>query len=465
MFELGRELKRLLGAEPVGGLGDGLTGGDGSLLELLDLNLLLQEGRTAEIAAGRISAKDRPQRRVEAALIWREAARRTGDVAHLRKAAATAEAATVLIDPARRPDAWARARCEQALCALAGAELFGDIGLNAAAEVAFREARASSRGGLSAALAGWGLATVAGREGLTRATASEVDGLAAGFDAPLAALDALSRRLTPVRALAAEARLTRADLLCGLGARLKDANLLKRAVDEATTAAARVNATYEPLTWARAEVVRGQALTLSGELEGDVGAVAGAAAVLAEAIEHLARDHSPLDWAKAQLALAETFQVLGEACGEPHAFEQAVTCYDRANLVLKHIPAMPLRGVAASARAVCLARSAEMTGDLAVLDVAETAMKIQLSKLHARRDPVAWAVAQLHLARLYEARLDLTGRDNGYRAAAIIALEAAVDVFADEGLRTLTVMAAGGLERLRLEARDRTIGPADRPAP
>jgi hypothetical protein len=61
-------------------------------------------------------------------------------------------------------------------------------------------------------------------------------------------------------------------------------------------------------------------------------------------------------------------------------------------------------------------------------------------------------VAQLHLARLYEARIDLTGRDAGQRVAAIVALEVALDVFADEGLRTLTAMASDALDRLRITA-------------
>lgn len=452
MFELGRELKRLFGAEPAFGSGEGLTGGDGSLLELLDVNLLLQEGKAADLAAGRLGAKDKPERRIEAAFIWREAARRTGDVVHLRKAAATAEAAAAAIDFGRRPDVWARARCEQAFCALAGAELFGDLGLNAAAEVAFREARANARGGVAAAQADVGLAVVAGREALSRASIDEARALANRFTAPIAALDVLSRRAPAARILAADARLMRADLLSAFGMRLKDDSLLKRAIDDAAGAAKRLNPDYEPLASARAEMMRGQALTLLGELTGDVESIAGAAAVLADSLEQLPRDHSPLDWARAQLALAETLQLLGEACGDGQAFEQAVTCYDRANLVLREIPAMPLRGVAATARAVCLARSAEVTGDLAVLDIAETAMKIELSSLQARRDPVGWAVAQLHLARLYEARLDLTGKDRGQRVAAIVALEAAMDVFADEGLRTLTTMASDALERLRIAA-------------
>ena len=451
MFELGRELMRLFGAETDMGSGEGLTGGNGSLLELLDVGLLLQEGRAADVAASRIGAKDKPQRRLEAAIIWREAARRTGDIMHLRKAAATAEAATAGIDAGRRPEAWARARSEQALCALAGAELFGDLGLNAAAEVAFREARASGRGGLSAALADAGLAVISAREALTRADLDEARRCADRFTAPIAALDTLGRRAPAARVLSVEVRLMRADLLCGFGARLKDSGLLDRAIEDAAAAGRRVNADYEPLTWARAEVMRGEAMTLRGELLGDVDAVAGAAAVLAEALEQLPRDHSPLDWVRAQLALAETLQVLGEACGDARAFEQAVTCYDRANLVLRDISAMPLRGLAANARAVCLARAAEITGDLAVLDVAEAAMKIELGELQARRDPIGWAVAQLHLARLYEARIELGGEDQDKRVAAILALDAAFDVFAEEGLRTLTALAADALDRLRVK--------------
>jgi hypothetical protein len=453
MFELGRELKRLFGADAAFGSGEGLTGGDGALLELLDVGLLLKEGQTADAAAARPGAKDKSERRIEAAFVWREAARRTGDVVHLRKAAATAEAATASLDVARRPETWARARCEQALCALAGAELFGDLGLNAAAEVAFREARGHARGGAPAAQADVGVAVIAAREALMHATPQEAHALADSFSAPIAALEALSRRSAAARGLAADARLARADLLCSFGARLKDDTLLKRAIDDAAAATARLNPDYEPLSWARAEMTRGHALTLWGGVIGDVEAVARAAAVLADALEQLPRDHSPLDWARAQLALAETLQVLGEACGDARAFEQAVTCYDRANLVLKDIPAMPLRGTAASARAVCLARSAEVTGDLAVLDIAEAAMKIELAGQQARRDPIGWAVSQLHLARLYEARLDLTHRDNGERAAAVLALEAAFEVFAEEGLRSLSVMASDALERLRIVAR------------
>jgi len=449
MFEFGRELMKLIAGERARPFADGLTGGDSALLELLDLNLLLQEAKGADVAAGRIGAKDKAQLRLDAAVVWREVARRSGDAVALRKAAATAEAAAAAFDPDRRPEGWARARCEQGVCALLGAELFGDPGLNAAAETAFQDARTAARGGLAAPLADIGLAVVEGRQDLAQGDEGCARAAAARFNAPIAALDALSRRSRAARPLAAEARLARADLLCGWGARLKDEALLNLAREDAAAAAAKLDAAYEPLTWARAEILRGQALALWGEAVGDVDAVATGATALAAALDHLTRDHSPLDWARTQLALAQALQALGEASADERAYEKAVTCYDRANLVLKDAPATPLRGMAAGARAMCLARSAEITGDLGVLDAAEAAMKIELSNLRASRDPVAWALAQVHLARLYEARIDITGQDRGERAAAVTALDAALDVFGEEGLRSLSVVASEALERLR----------------
>lgn len=451
MFELGRELMKLFGGERMNPLSDGLTGGDAALLELLDLNLLMAEAKAADVAAGRISAQDKAQRRLDAAVVWREVARRSGDVVALRKAAATAELATAAFDSARRPDSWARARVEQGLCGLLGAELFGDPGLNAAAVAAFREARATARGGVAAPLADVGMAVVEGRNDLAIGDAQAAWAAFARFNPPIAALDAMSRRLSAARQLAAEARLMRGDLMCGFGSRLKDEALLRAALDDATATVARLDLAYEPLTWVRAEMLRGQAMTLLGECQGDIDAVATGATILAGALDHLDRNHSPLDWARTQIALAHALQALGEASADERAYEQAVTCYDRAGLVLKDTPSTPLRGLAAGERAMCLARSAELTGDVGVLDAAEAALKIELATLQPRRDPVTWALVQLHLARLYEARVDITGKDRGERASAVMALDAALDVFAEQGLRSLTIMASEALERLKAD--------------
>lgn len=450
MFEFGRELRRLFNAD--GGLRppqDGLTGGDAALLELLDLKMLRTEGRAADVAAGRIGARDRPQRQLEAAIVWREVARRSGDAAALRKAAATAEAAALAFDRNRRPDGWARARCEQAFCALLGAELFGDDGLNAAAEVAFRDARSAVRGGLAAPLADLGVAAVEGRRRLGTGDAQAARVSAARFTAPIAALQALVRRCSGARLLIAEARAIRVDLLAGWGARLKDRDLLRMALDEAREVEASLDRAYEPLSWARASAMTGQVMSLLGEVTGEVEILADAVSTLVAALDEMPRDHSPLDWARAQVGLAQALQSLGEGTVSERAFEQAVTCYDRAEVVLKEVTGLALRGVAASNRALCLARAAELTGDLAVLDAAEAAFKIELSGDLARRDPVGWALAQVNLARLYEARMEITGRDRGERAKAAVALTAAFDVFSEQGLRSFSLIAVESLERLR----------------
>ena len=449
MFEFGRELKRLFGAEAIRPLRDGLTGGDQALLELLELSLLRSEGKAADVAAGRVGARDRAQRLLEAAIVWREIARRSGEAVALRKAAATAEAAAAAFDRSRRPDGWARARCEQGYCALLGAELFGDEGLNAAAEVAFTEARKACRGGLAAPLADAALALIEARRRLSTGDADAARQFSARLAQPIAALQALVRRCPPARLLAAEARLARADLLAAWGARLKDRDLVSAACDEASEVAAAMDLAYEPLTWARAVLATAQASTLLGEITGQADLFAAAVTDLADVLDQLPRDHSPLDWARTQVGLAQALQALAEESCSDRAYEQAITGYDRALVALKRAPSLAVRAAAASNRALCLARLAELTGDMAVLDAAESAFKIELSRLQARRDPVGWALVQLNLARIYEARVELTRKDRGERAAAAVALNAALDVFTEEGLRSLSVLAVDALERLR----------------
>ena len=84
MFELGRELKRFFSPERAKAPSDGLTGGDSSLLELLDSQLLAQEAKACDVAAGRIGAKDKPRRRLEAAIVWQNT--RIGREASVRDA-------------------------------------------------------------------------------------------------------------------------------------------------------------------------------------------------------------------------------------------------------------------------------------------------------------------------------------------------------------------------------------------
>jgi tetratricopeptide (TPR) repeat protein len=446
MFELGRELRRLFSAD---GPRDGLTGGDASLLELLDLDMLRAEGRAADIAAGRISAKDPAQRRLEAAVVWREIARRTGDVAALRKAAAAAEQAAKGFGRAERPRDWARARGEQAMAALLAADLFGDDGLKAAADFALAEAQPLAGAGLCAGLVAFGRGRVAGEAVREAGDRDQALAAAKRFDELIPMLNGPGRRRPASRLASAEARMARADLLAACGLRLKDAVLLRMAVDGFAKSAAGLDSAFEPLSWARASTGLGTARAMLAALDGDIAAVARAVDDLVAVLERLSPDHSPLDWAHAQLALAGVLQMLGETTDNERAFEQALQCHDRAQAIFEAFPALSARADSLYQRAVCLARRGELCCDLAGLAEAEAALRAELAASSPACDPVGWAVRQLNFARLYEARAAIAGPDRGERKAAAVALAAALEVFGEHGRRSLAETAARGLERLR----------------
>src|SRR5690606_38335240 len=86
MFEFGRELRRIF-------RNPGKVETDSSLYELMNLKLLITQGRALEIESGRVSTKDRYSPAIEAAQIWREYARRTGDPVAVRRATTAAETA------------------------------------------------------------------------------------------------------------------------------------------------------------------------------------------------------------------------------------------------------------------------------------------------------------------------------------------------------------------------------------
>lgn len=446
MFEFGRELKRLFRSEgPV----DGMTGGDATLLELLDLAMLRAEAQSAVVAAGRISAKDPAKRMLEAAVVWRELARRTGDAASLRKAASLAERSAATFGQTNRPRHWALARCEQGRCALIGAQMFGDEGLNAAAEFAFAEARDAAGSSIAGTMAELGQLVIQARRLLVNGDRAAVLDLTRRFETPLSTLRGHARRHPDARLTAGEARLVLADLLAGAGLRLKDAGLLQRALDDLARELDTLDPAYEPLSWARAQMLRGQTRAALAEMDGDITEIAAAIADLAEALDQMSADHSPLDWAHAQQTLAGVLQILGDAADSDRAYDQAVGCYDRALLILSDQPALSERAHAIYHRAVSLARRAEIACDLQGLYEAEAALRQELAGNSAVRDPIGWAVRQLNFARLYEARVGVTGKDRGERAASALALSAALDVFGEHGMRSLADTTARRLEQLQ----------------
>ena len=435
MFEFGREFRRLFKADT---FKDGLTGGDASLLELLDLDLLRVEGRAADVAAGRISAKDRPQRYLEAARVWREVARRTGDVVCLRKAASAAEQSAAGFDRDRRAGAWAAARCEQAGIGLLGAELVGDDGLSAAASVALEQAQTAAGPGVIAALAATGRAVVEARALRSIGNLKQALAAAARFDTPILELETHGRRRAAGRLLAAQARIDRAEFLAACGTRLKEPMLLRMAIDGAKLAARKLDPAYEPLSWARAETVCWSSEAALAALDIDIAAIAKAVNGLVAVLETLTRDQSPLDWAGVQAALAVALQMLGEATDSDGAFGQAAGAYSRVLIVIDRLPNLPARAEA---------RRAELAADLKGLRRAENELRAELAAGSPNTDPVGWAVRQLSLSSLHEARAAISGRDRGDRRRAALGLTLALDVFKEHGLRSLADEASQALER------------------
>ena len=442
MFE---ELKRLFATDAPPR--DGLTGGDASLLDVLDLGLLRSEARAADIAAGRISAKDPNQRRLEAARVWRELARRTGDPVALRNAALGAEKAVQGFKAEGRVKAWGAARCEQALSAMLGADLYGDEGLNAAAELALKDAVAAAPNAASGAIASGQLARLKAAPLLREGGYEAVKAAAAGFDAPIASLSGHLKSKAVSKALLAELRCERAELLMAAAARLKDPRLYEPAMAELDRLTARLDATYEPLARARVLALAASARVGLGRILGRIEDVAEGVELLVAAIDAVTPDHSPLDWAMLQYALAHALQALGEGSEADRAFEHALSCYQRALWVTREQPALALRAMLAQDQARCLARRAELAANPELLDDAIHYLLQDLQQIHPRRDPVGWAIAQVNLAQLYIARLDLDGGDKE-RAAAALALSSAIEVFGEHGLRSLIDQASASLDAL-----------------
>jgi tetratricopeptide (TPR) repeat protein len=296
-------------------------------------------------------------------------------------------------------------------------------------------------------------ALLAGLEGRVALGENDLDralAAAEAFEAPLRGLSAARRvKGGASRLLLADQRAARVELLLACAARLKDRALTEVALNEAREAEAGLDPDFEPLAWSRLESLRGSALVQLGELDGEINNIADGVEALAAALEPVTADHSPMDWARAQAALGAGLQAMGEATTSERCFERAVTCYDRASHILKTQPALALRAVVANNRALSLARCAELTADLAVLDAAEMAFKAELAATPGARDPATWAVTQMNLARLYEARVEITGRDDGRLDRAAMALASAFDIFAELGLRSLTDLAAQGLQRVK----------------
>jgi hypothetical protein len=447
MFDLGRQFRRLFKPAVFAPPRDGLTGGDAALLELLDLDMLQSEAKAADVAAGRVGVKDRAERHLQQAVVWRELARRSGEPEALRRAAAAAELAASQFSKQKRLRPWRQARLEQGRCAALGAELFGDEGRNAAACVAFTEA-ADGADRAAAPLPAIARGRIEVMNSIAQADAERTFLALANCERMLPAPNVHKSDRTG-RLEAANARAELGEALISAGERFSDDRLVERAISLLAVLSNGLDPAYEPLSWARAVSLRGRALVVLGELSGEATQVIEAISLLTEVLDTLTRDHSPLDWAGAQLEMARALEALA-LIADSDAIDRAVNAYDRALVVLKRRPAMRLRAAAAVNRALAIARRAEASADRHALDEAEANFRCELASADPTRDPVWWAVCQTALARIYEVRLVRLTDDARSRGSAMMALNEALDVYAEHGLRELADMAVSAMDRLQI---------------
>jgi tetratricopeptide (TPR) repeat protein len=427
-------------------------------LELIDLPLL--ETLVSDIPP---PSAQRPARLLEQCVMLREIARRNGLRPRLIQAAAAAERAAQAVQRDTSRDAvriFAAARLQQALCALERLRLFAeDDGLDharahlTAAERALGESCGGSGGGTGGANGGQFSGPNLMHARLRAATAlvtgdqASIATTVELFDKAIFAMESRVRASGVGQHDLALARCERAELLISMGQRLKDAGHLEQAAKAMEALCSELDPDYLPQSFARAQILRGAALRALGECTGEAHLMKAAAGACRAALDAIPPRHNPMDRARAAHGLGLAFQGLAEAASDVRLYRPALFAMDRA---LTELPrqGLPLRAVVAHDRAVCLARRAERSGDLGALAEAESAFKAELIEGSGGGDPVAWAVTQVALARIYEVRADLSNAP-GERSKAAYALTEALDVFADRGLKSLSDVAQAALERVR----------------
>ena len=449
MIHFGRDTARRSAHGPFAGaaLGDRLSA-DPSVMQLLPLLALRSEAKASGLAAHRASKSEAARLFLIHAAVLREIARRTGEIDTLGRAASAVLRARDLAAGDRR--LLAQTLIAHAEILVLGDVLFGDR--EAAAVAAHRLAEA--------ALLPLNPATHARRDALLAVLmARHADASSeAGVKAAAHALASAAKTLGALAALgklddseAHDLICDHAELLTSTGQTAKDRHRLEQAVRMLEALEPELDAAYRPLTWARAQTLRAQAMAAVGDLAGDAAIIAEGSSLLAVVREEILMEHSPLDTARANHALGLVLQSLGEACEEEALFDRAGAAFALALNAVEDQPRLPFRSIVAHDGAACLARRAERRGDLASLERAEAAFRDALKTRSAAADPLAWAVTQVALARIYEAEADLRG-DTGERADAAFALASALDVFAEKGLRSLSDVALTALERVKASA-------------
>lgn len=424
MFQLGRDLRRLLG------LAGPEDRRDPALLELAPPETLAAQAQAQADAAGRPSAHDPAAGWREASRLWREHARRTGRRRSLERALETAGRARAAARDAR---AGAAADLELALTRLVEDDLYGGaIARAACAEALARAAGRAGRGVLAGRVAA-AHARLAARQA---AGGGEVRAAAALLDAALHELEAAPARLDPwLKVDAAELRLERAGLGFASGLREGCPLLLDQAGRDLRGLVERCDADYAPLTRARALAACGAGLSLLGELAGRTDSLDHGLGLIRAAAELFTPDHSPLDAAAIRAAEGAALLRLERATGADGLAEGAMRALLDAGRAAQG-GGLRMGVEIAALRNRLEVSAAVRAGDLIGLAALEARTKARLARRRPGEDPVGWALDQQLMAGIYRG-YDRMGARGDRREAITLAESAAAEVLAEHGFAEL----------------------------
>jgi hypothetical protein len=420
MFDFGKDLKRFV-ASGVGG-----QTRDPRVLELLPTAMVAEQAAAEAPLASQSSHPWRAWRDI--ALIWIGHARRTGLTSSLEAAGRAAQQA---VSAATAGNAFAFASASAAEVALALFDLRGSLEAldeaDAGVEAAARELHSRRAEAAVAAIH----ARVRARRALMGDEPAAVRAAAALLDT---ALHLDSRRggdPDPWRLVrVVDLRMDRAELALQAGLRWQDERLLDQAGRDLRVLMEKVDGDYLPVTRARAIRACGLALSALGQMAGRTEAMEQAIELMTVGRDLFDEDHSPLDAGALLAAQADTLLRWQEAAPVVQLLKSAEDLLTRAwKLCATRSTALEVEIRLRAARVKTLL--AYHDGDVAALSGQESRLRQRLARGAA--DPVAWAVDQLCLARVYEA-LDELGCQPARSWAAAYARTEAAETLRESGL-------------------------------
>ena len=406
MFEFGRDLRRLFEKAR--------DSQDLGWLELVGLNLVETEARTQSTDAGRVSCARPYEAWMRSSALWREHARRSGDVESLQRA-------------------------EQAGRDAARSALNDDQAIRAALDIGHTSMLAFDLYGAPHRLSGL-LDSLSHLPEVRRAdTRSEVDALIARLQARQARLAADTERMAEAAnrlsevmqslkpndtAISEDLHLDRAALSLEAGLLNRNATLLDRAGRELRQLVENAHPDERPVSRARALALCGTGMAALAAIAEDSDAEQQAYILFEAAADQFTADHSPLDWAAIQLLKAESNQCSLENLEEAHKLT------DKPGLIL----GAQIRERNIMARL----QSAVAADDILVMTRLEMALRQRLTRPMDEITAIDWASDQISMARIAMAmseRLTYPTKDLG------LALFEAADAATLAGVPSLATIA------------------------